>query len=287
MNKFNINLIAFSTLFLSHTAMANINFNTIKMDYTPPAYLVDLCQNIMPKRLPHLLKYPNNGTEHNPKTSCMQVDIDLVKTGISWIDYRLNQFYLKSDFKSNLNESAHLTYDFFSETENQDSVMSYQISSHAKLMSSSDKTIQIVREDYQFSFGDHGIPSVKFFALDLANKKQLQLVDIMVNHSQKDKLEQLLKQKFVAKLKEDGYTDVTIQAHFDFWKFFPTDNFFFTPNGITFVYTPYEIAPYSMGFISLTMSNQELSSLVKAKYLNQKFNQFNDHRWNNKANKTQ
>ncbi|MBO7378962.1 MAG: DUF3298 domain-containing protein, partial [Bacteroidales bacterium] len=39
------------------------------------------------------------------------------------------------------------------------------------------------------------------------------------------------------------------------------DNFFFTPKGITFVFQQYEIAPYAMGLISVTLTWDELQPL--------------------------
>ncbi|MBO6013769.1 MAG: DUF3298 domain-containing protein, partial [Bacteroidales bacterium] len=40
------------------------------------------------------------------------------------------------------------------------------------------------------------------------------------------------------------------------------DNFFFTPKGITFVFQQYEIAPYAMGLISVTLTWDELQPLL-------------------------
>lgn len=175
-------------------------------------------------------------------------------------------------------DSGEWTSEYFSE--NPDSPLSYQFSSDAELISVSDKTVQIVREDYLFDFGAHGMPSVEFYVMDLADKKRLKLDDVLLNSAKKSELENLLKQQFTKELKTKmGLTDDEVQSHFDFWEFNITDNFYFSPKGMTFVYIPYEIAPYAMGFTALNISKAQLKGFVKDKYIHQSFDQFDDNEW--------
>ena len=44
---------------------------------------------------------------------------------------------------------------------------------------------------------------------------------------------------------------------------YPSSNFILGKDGITFIYNPYEIAPYALGRIELTISNATLEPLFK------------------------
>ena len=44
---------------------------------------------------------------------------------------------------------------------------------------------------------------------------------------------------------------------------FPSDNFVLTDGGITFIYNPYEIAPYEVGSTELHIENKEIKNLLK------------------------
>jgi len=44
---------------------------------------------------------------------------------------------------------------------------------------------------------------------------------------------------------------------------FATENFILGSDGVTFIYNPYEIAPYAAGVIELTISNDDLKPIWK------------------------
>lgn len=269
-----------TTLILAISAQAGVSFNTTDMVYTPPAKLINLCKTVINHRINDAKQAGERvgDLDKNPKTACMTVDIELVKTGEVWLDDELNAYYLSPETKKFIDDSSEWTSEYFSE--NPDSPLSYYLLSDAELISVSDKTVQIVREDYLFDFGAQGMPSVEFYVMDLADKKRLKLDDVLLNSAKKSELENLLKQEFTKELKiKMGLTDDEVQSHFDFWEFNITDNFYFSPKGMTFVYIPYEIAPYAMGFTALNISKAQLKGFVKDKYINQSFDQFDDNEW--------
>lgn len=63
------------------------------------------------------------------------------------------------------------------------------------------------------------------------------------------------------------------------WKFELTDNFYFTPKGLTLSYDPYQLGPYAMGFVILNLDKAKLKGVIKDEYLNQTFENFNDENW--------
>ena len=44
---------------------------------------------------------------------------------------------------------------------------------------------------------------------------------------------------------------------------FPSENFILGEEAITFIYNPYEIAPYEKGSIELTLAYSELDDILK------------------------
>ncbi len=270
-----------TALLAANVASAQINFDTQKMSYTPPAKLVHLCKTVIQNRITQAKQadeYTDDMKDASPKTACMDVDIDLVKTNLPWVDDVLNEFFVQPQLRTELDETSDWVYDYF--VEDGSSTLTYQLSSEAKLVGVSDKTVQISRTDYEFTFGPHGMPSVEFFVMDLAHKQRLTLDDVLVSGDKKDELREKLKQKFIKELKSKmEMMDDEVQAHFELWEFDVNDNFYFSPNGMTFVYIPYGIGPYAMGFTSLSATKSELKGLIKDKYLTQKFSQFDDDDW--------
>jgi hypothetical protein len=43
----------------------------------------------------------------------------------------------------------------------------------------------------------------------------------------------------------------------------PNNNFYITPEGIVYVYNPYDIAPYSMGQTSVLLTFEKLKPILK------------------------
>ena len=49
-------------------------------------------------------------------------------------------------------------------------------------------------------------------------------------------------------------------------QFYISPNFLFDIDGMTFIYQPYEIGPYSMGNIELKLSWNQLKEIIKPEY---------------------
>ena len=114
---------------------------------------------------------------------------------------------------------------------------------------------------YQYMGGAHGMFTTNYVVIDVKNGKKIKLNDIF------DKTAiTILEKKIIKKaynytgfenptsLKDAGYLVNKIEV---------TDNFSLTAEGITFVYQPYEIAPYSAGMPSFLFTWEEIKDLVK------------------------
>lgn len=115
--------------------------------------------------------------------------------------------------------------------------------------------------DY-YEGGAHGI--YQQFIMNFENKtgRLLQLADVFVPG-----FEQPLNEKLLAALMEmvDSKTidDLKNKGYLYSMDMFVTDNFILGKDAITFVYNPYEIAPYSYGIVELDLDYDSLEDILK------------------------
>ena len=118
--------------------------------------------------------------------------------------------------------------------------------------------------DY-YEGGAHGINQLITFNFDIATGKQIMLADIFApgyESQLKNTLLKALKSKTglntMDELKDAGYLysmDI-----------FPSENFILNDETITFVYNPYEIAPYAVGSIELIITYSEVSQILSPSF---------------------
>lgn len=98
--------------------------------------------------------------------------------------------------------------------------------------------------------GAHGMYGSSYKHYDLEREKTIELNDIFTGNY-KPVLEAMLTKK----AKEDG-----IPVYID--KVYLSDNFYIHPQGISFIYQPYEIAPYAAGVIEITLSYSDIQKIL-------------------------
>lgn len=116
--------------------------------------------------------------------------------------------------------------------------------------------------NYSFTGGAHGNYSLSNFSWNLATNKLIKLDDLFAETSMEDISriikETLAKQYGVApgeKLEENGF--------FNDSEIMPNNNILLDDTGITWLYNPYEIAPYSTGAPSVTIPYTDLTIFFK------------------------
>jgi hypothetical protein len=103
-----------------------------------------------------------------------------------------------------------------------------------------------------YSGGAHGMTQNRFFNYDLNTMRQLTLDDIFMDNSDKGLVEllwaQLMQDKSVTSREELENMGYGVGGDL-----IPSENFFLEKDGITFVYNPYEFAPYSTGIVYIKL----------------------------------
>lgn len=115
--------------------------------------------------------------------------------------------------------------------------------------------------NYQYLGGAHGMYGETYLVIDTKNGKEIKLNDIFDKQSIATLEKRMLKKAYAytgfenaVSLQDAGYLVDKIEV---------TDNFSLTAKGITFVYQPYEIAPYAAGMPSFLFTWEELKDLIK------------------------
>jgi len=134
---------------------------------------------------------------------------------------------------------------------------------------SSTSTIRVNREgllvyradQYGYTGGAHGMGISRFLVFDTDKMKQLKLEDIFIEGFESE-LSSLLENEYRAiyfiggdeALSENGLWEDHI---------YPSENFFLTTDGMSFFYNPYELAPYSMGSITISLHRSKIQQLLR------------------------
>lgn len=263
-----------------------LQFNKTTYAYQAPQKLVKTCATAMKHRQAEAKKNgePLDAEDVNPKTACLKVNIEQAKTNMAWVNDILNHDFTNADLKKDVEKWVADAIDDFSDP-NHMPWSGYEYASEIEQISTSAQTIQFSRSYYAYTLGAHGNHSKVFLVLDLAKQKSLEVDDVLTKPSQKRALENLLYKTYIQYLKTgngdpaNAMTNNELKSHLEFWKFEMNNNFYFTPDGMTFSYSPYEAGPYAMGYIVLNLPKQALKGIIKEQYLNQKFSQFDDNNW--------
>ena len=221
-------------------------------------------------------------------TYCAKSNIRLPQTGIAWLDALLKQ-QLYEDFSAEgqpavksdaalrklidhlVAESADGLKDYAAEKsainelyDNTDFSFQYQRGRLA--------TFRLFHDSY--SGGAHNNYAESYITVDLEKRRMLKIADI-VAEGKLAALDALLQEWYDAFILENNeeYNGnngaAVIRQHKEIFskKAELTDSFELTTDGLTFHYSPYEIAPFAAGVVKLTVTPDELKSILRPEYL--------------------
>ena len=124
------------------------------------------------------------------------------------------------------------------------------IESHVQLY---DKDLLVYRIDYnEYTGGAHGIYMATYLNMDLTLMRPLRLDDIFVG-DYKDALTDLIWNQLMADNKVTTHEALEDMGYASTGDIAPTENFYLSKEGITFYYNVYDITPYSMGPVKVTI----------------------------------
>lgn len=116
--------------------------------------------------------------------------------------------------------------------------------------------------NYAYTGGAHGMYGQTMLCMDMKQKKELALQDLVNIDSAS--LQPLLERHFRTRYQIAGNKPLTEVLFED--RLALTDNFYFTPRGIGFIYQPYEVAAYAYGLIDVWVPYTDLKPYLQPEF---------------------
>lgn len=133
------------------------------------------------------------------------------------------------------------------------------IESHVQLY---EKNFLVYRIDYnEYTGGAHGIYMSSFLNMDLGLMRPLRLDDIFVGEYQ-EVLTDLIWNQLMADNDAKTRSEVEDMGYGSTGEIAPTENFYLDKEGITFYYNVYDITPYAMGPVSVSIPYQMMEHML-------------------------
>jgi hypothetical protein len=125
-----------------------------------------------------------------------------------------------------------------------------------------DKSLLVYRFYYdEYTGGAHGMHAAFFLNIDLATKRPLTLDDLFTG-DYKESLTDLIWNQLMADNDAKSHEELEEMGFGSTGEIVPTDNFYLDKDGITFYYNVYDIAPYAVGEIKVTVPFDMLDHLL-------------------------
>jgi hypothetical protein len=115
------------------------------------------------------------------------------------------------------------------------------------------------REKEYYTGGAHGMRSKDYYVFSLEDKRKLSIWDIIRDDAKQaldaqveESLRKYMEIPSWIPLSEGGFFEDSVDK---------LEDFFLSPQGLAFQWDPYEIAPYSIGLIEITLPYDQLQGL--------------------------
>lgn len=125
-----------------------------------------------------------------------------------------------------------------------------------------EKNFLVYRIDYnEYTGGAHGIYMASFLNMDLGLMRPLRLDDVFVGEYQ-EVLTDLIWNQLMADNDAKTRSELEDMGYGSTGEIAPTENFFLDKEGITFYYNVYDITPYAMGPVSVSIPFQMMEHML-------------------------
>ncbi len=121
--------------------------------------------------------------------------------------------------------------------------------------------LSFVKETYTFSGGAHGMYWTNYINIDSSTKSVIKLSTLFTDENMKKAENSLWDQYRFSYGENSGNDTFTVRKDF-----FVSESFYFTNDGIVFVYPPYALGPYAQGQMTLALNWSELDGLINPDY---------------------
>lgn len=218
------------------------------------------------------IKDPND--EFYRESTPISVSANMLETGIEWIDNQLLLAYLSKEQQAGLTHGAEIKiavlkslqeeYQSQEKDAKEFKSIGHESSYHTYYVGQREHIATFQQFFYQYSGGAHGMHQTTYLHFDGKKKARLTLNDL-VSADERDALKEMLWEVYLSKLSEQD-REIT-EPFMPKSEFFISENFYFVPNGINFVYPLYSLASYAEGEIELFLTFPQLKEVMNPDYL--------------------
>lgn len=227
--------------------------------------------------------------EYAPESSRIELSVSIARSGVEWLD----QLLLK-EVEIRLNNTAHnpalktadmdtsksLTLDNLTQVlsgiyeamlaevkENKEIGLTQEVQSRYLGQRNNIASFSILSHVY--SGGAHGMYSTDYLNIDTDKRAVITLNDFIAPNNQ-ESVKSKLWERYAEERRDDngefnGFGDKNT--------FRLSENFYFTPHGVSFVYPPYELGPFAEGEVEVMLEWYEINSLLQPSYRLAEFNE--------------
>ena len=117
-----------------------------------------------------------------------------------------------------------------------------------------DGMVSYLKYAYGYSGGAHGMDALTCRTFDLKTGEQIDEEELF-KKGYEDRLTEVLRTNLLSSIE---YQDMLFETDIT-----PSDNFYLTSEGITYIYQRYEIGPYALGIIKVTVPWKEIQDIIR------------------------
>jgi hypothetical protein len=134
--------------------------------------------------------------------------------------------------------------------------LNYELIKKSDVIYNKNKVLSFAFQTYSFTGGTHGISNIGYLHFDMNTGLSFDIDDLF------DKTNKQILQNLVSDKCEEMKKEKENQL-FDDSKIESIDNFYFDDKNFYFVYNPYEIAAYSVGYVTIKIPKSKIKPLLK------------------------
>ncbi|MEG9533233.1 DUF3298 domain-containing protein [Mannheimia indoligenes] len=198
--------------------------------------------------------------------------VTLPKTNFDWLNQLLiNQAYdyneeesrkLKNPTEEEFKKHREEVYQGLLESTKTEPTIGYDEHIHSTFMGQRNNITTFLMTHYSYTGGAHGMHHTQYINVDLAKKVVIGLNDLISPKNQAQLKELLWENYSRERVDENG----KYNGFGDKKEFRISDQFYFTPEGIAFVYPPYELGAYAEGDIEVEADWYSINKLLNSDY---------------------
>ncbi|MDH2997293.1 hypothetical protein A1D22_06360 [Pasteurellaceae bacterium LFhippo2] len=224
------------------------------------------------------IKHPkdpkNPDDEYYREETNISLFASIPKTQIEWLnDLLLNEVYRSSiseeEYKAHkgkvtveqLKESLDKEYNGFINDAKEEKPIGLSRSVDSYYLGQRNNIVFFSQSHNSYYGGAHGMYYTRYLNFDV-NKKELITLNSLVPPKNQAKLRELLWESYINDRQlQEGEAPYAEKSDFRI-----SEEFFFSPYGITFVYPPYELGPFAEGEIEVPLYFHQLNELLNSDY---------------------